>query len=382
MFPDRNHNSDPKKAILRDVYVANLKMEGKFVETADLTAKGPVFRRILPVLLIVLVMASSSFTRLDPSLIVNPSSAARLNAPMSVPDRSADEVAEKAKGHYVSAAKNAEAVLDPIPMWDYVGPGDHGVEGFNLLLSEDDRVQLSSLFGLGVRTIVIDPGHGGRDPGALGAGGTMEKDITLDVGVRLKERLDRLNRFNVLLTRDTDKTISLADRVAFAKNKKADLFISLHVNSLPNKTMNIIETYYFGAPLNSDTLRLAELENKESHFLVGELDTILEDLGNTLKRQESARLATSIQASLFNHMRRQDSQVRDIGIKMAPFVVLSQIEVPSVLVEISCITKKKEEIKLASPKYRVKVASYIEEGIVTYLETQDFITLRGEYAHE
>jgi N-acetylmuramoyl-L-alanine amidase len=142
--------------------------------------------------------------------------------------------------------------------------------------------------------------------------------------------------------------------------------------------MNIIETYYFGAPLNSDTLRLAEQENKESHFSVGELDSIIQDLGNTLKRQESAKLATAIQASLFKNIRYQDAQVRDIGIKMAPFVVLSQIEVPSVLVEISCITKVKEEAKLASSKYRSKVASYMEEGIIAYLATQDFKLLRGE----
>jgi N-acetylmuramoyl-L-alanine amidase len=153
----------------------------------------------------------------------------------------------------------------------------------------------------------------------------------------------------------------------------------VHVNSLPgNETINFIETYYFGPPLNSETLKLAATENKESHFTVGEIDAIIEDIGNTIKRQESVKLAASIQQSLFNNIRVQDRNVRDIGIKSAPFVVLSQIEVPSVLVEISCITKPAEEKKLATAEYRSKVASYMEEGIVSYLEAQHYSAKRGE----
>lgn len=380
MFSNHKHSSDPKKTILKGIYIDNLIMEGKRVGQVRPAAGVSFVRRISPIVLIFLVVGLSSFTQPDPSLVAETPVVERSKGlgPEIRESAGVGRAASSGAQRPVTPVSDAGSLLDTIPMWDYVGPGAQDVQDFSLLLSENDRVQLSSLFGLGVKTIVIDPGHGGRDPGALGAGGTMEKEITLDVGLRLKERLDRLKRFNVLLTRSSDITVPLSARVAFAKEKKADLFISVHVNSLPNRTINIIETYYFGAPLNSQTLQLAELENKDSHFSVGELDTILEDLNNTLKRQESARLATFIQASLFKNMSRQDDEVRDIGIKMAPFVVLSQIEVPSVLVEISCITKRKEENKLSSPKYRAKVASYLEEGVVTYLETQDFITLRGE----
>jgi N-acetylmuramoyl-L-alanine amidase len=142
--------------------------------------------------------------------------------------------------------------------------------------------------------------------------------------------------------------------------------------------VNLIETFYFGPPLNIHSLRLAEKENQASNFTVGELGSIIQDIGNTLKRQESARLAACIQKRLFINMKDQDDQVVNSGIKMAPFVVLSQIEVPSVLVEISCLSKAEEESKLALTGYREQVASYIEEGIVSYLETQPFQIAKGE----
>jgi N-acetylmuramoyl-L-alanine amidase len=188
------------------------------------------------------------------------------------------------------------------------------------------------------------------------------------VSKRLKQRLIAKGPYKVLLTRETDQTVSLAQRVEFAKSNKADLFISVHVNSLPNESVNLIETFYFGPPLTSEILHLAEQENKGSHFTIGELNEIVQDIGNTLKRQESAMLAASIQESLFMNVRNHDDQVLDVGIKMAPFVVLSRIDVPSVLVEISCLTKEEEEIKLASAEYREKIASYIEEGIIRYLK--------------
>jgi N-acetylmuramoyl-L-alanine amidase len=275
-------------------------------------------------------------------------------------------VSESKQSHYQSTHLNWQAHFE------------QRLNDFDLLLSSSDPIRLSSVFGLGVKTIVIDPGHGGRDPGAIGANGTKEKYITLDVAIKLRQRLAALNVFNVLLTREDDRTLSLPDRVEYAKDNSADLFISIHVNSLTKKYVNMIETYYFGPPLNFQALRLASQENRESKFSVGELDAIIEDLGNALKRQESARLASSIQTSLFRNMKLQDEEIRDFGIKMAPFVVLSQIEVPSVLVEISCISKVEEEAKLNLISYRDKVASYIEAGIVSYLEKQQLKNLKGE----
>ncbi len=354
MFFRRQQNVNEKAAILREIYYDNLKMAGKPIADPGTASMWRAFIKPLQTLAVMLVVALFPFSELDPALHVKEK--------RSLPVLSSS----------VEAAFNIAQQAGAMPAWGYVPPDNPDLADYSRLLSGNDKVRLSSLFGLGVKTIVIDPGHGGRDPGAIGARGTMEKDITLDVALKLKSRLIGLGLYNVLLTREKDHTLSLADRVQFAKDNKADLFISVHVNSLPNERLNIIETYYFGAPLNSETIRLAEQENKESHFSVGELDAIIQDFGNTLKRQESAKLATAIQTSLFKNLKYQDAQVLDFGIKMAPFVVLSQIEVPSVLVEISCITKAREEKKLASSKYRSKVASFIEEGIVVYLETQDF----------
>lgn len=381
MFLNRKQ-SNKKAAILKAIYYDNLKMAGKCMNDSRPAAKWRACLKPAQTLAVMLVMSLLPFSELDPAVYVNEKlpfptlSSSAYEMMLPAPDKSR---ARNGTHQAFSDVASSEGLPDgTTPARDFAAPGDPGLTDYNRLLSGKDKIRLSSLFGLGVKTIVIDPGHGGRDPGAIGAMGTMEKDITLDVAMKLKKRLIDLGRFHVLLTRVNDKTLSLADRVKFAKRNNADLFISVHVNSLPNDRVNVIETYYFGAPMNSETIRLAEQENKESHFSVGELDAIIQDFGNKLKRQESAKLATAIQASLFKNLKYEDTQVLNFGIKMAPFVVLSQIEVPSVLVEISCITKIEEEKKLASSKYRSKIASYVEEGIVAYLETQDFKLSRGE----
>ncbi len=384
MFSERNQ--DPKKAILRDIYVDNLQIEGRRKQVArapkpeQKSRSYPVFQ----IIVVLLILGSSSFfiyrgntDETDDAVQTQPAAAASTKMETDV-----HKVTTAAAEKLSQTEKKEETLLDQIPYLAEIEPMEMTPRDYDLMLSSNDPVRLTALFGLGIKTVVIDPGHGGRDPGAIGENGTQEKDITLDVALELKKRLDKLNFFKVMLTRKKDRTLSLASRVKFAKKNQADLFISLHVNSLPVKDVNLIETYYFGAPLNSETLLLAEKENKDSHFSVGELDAIIQDIGNTVKRQESAMLAATIQKSLFRNLRAQDAEMRDSGIKMAPFVVLSQIEVPSVLVEISCITKEEEEKKLATEEYRKEVASYLEEGIVTYLETQHLKIARGEKSYE
>ena len=382
MFLRRKRILNEKALILREIYHDNLRMAGKFIEEDRAKSKWHTLLKPLQTLAVMLIVALFPFSELDPALSGNDKpafhaipavSGKMMGAVPHIESPVSDTLAP-----FRTAGYRPEGIVDVPSVWNFTIPEPPGPNDYNLLLSGSDKVRLSSLFGLGIKTIVIDPGHGGRDPGAIGAMGTMEKEITLDVALKLRDRLDKLGRYNVLLTRKKDRTLSLADRVQFAKDNSSDIFISIHVNSLPDVKLNIIETYYFGAPLNSETIRLAEAENKESHFSVGELDAIVQDFGNTLKRQESAKLATAIQVNLFKNIKYQDAQVLDFGIKMAPFVVLSQIEVPSVLVEISCITKAREEVKLASSKYRTEIASYMEEGIVAYLESQDFQLSRGE----
>ncbi len=270
----------------------------------------------------------------------------------------------------------AEQIHRPAPLPAI--PFDAGrLLDYDLLLNSNS-VRLSSVFGLAVQTIVIDPGHGGKDPGAIGSRGTMEKDIVLDIGLRLRDLLLQSGRYRVLMTRDTDTFLSLAQRVRFANSHQADLFISLHINALPQKDSNVTETYYFGPPSDLYTLRLAEQENRGSEIQTGDFRNMIKKIGNVLKEQESATLATTIQHSLFSNMKKYDKNISDAGIKIAPFVVLLGVDAPSVLVEVSCITKEKEELNLGTESYRGNIALFLQEGITRYLSQRHIQVVKGE----
>jgi len=246
------------------------------------------------------------------------------------------------------------------------------------LILNDESVRLSSIFGLDVQTIVIDPGHGGRDPGAIGAMGTKEKDIVLDIALGLRDKLEKSGKYKVILTRDTDMSMSLAERVEFANSGRTDLFISLHINALPQKKENLIETYYYGPPSDEETLRIAEQENRGSGLLTKDFENMIKKIGNTFKEQESANLASAIQHSLFTNVKKYDKDIADAGIKIAPFVVLLGVDAPSVLVEISCISKKQEELKLNMPAYRDEITSFLAEGTIRYLTRRNLHVFKGE----
>ena len=233
---------------------------------------------------------------------------------------------------------------------------------------DDDReVPLASLYGLAVTTIVIDPGHGGRDPGAIGPTDLPEKIVTLDVARRLERRL-KDHGYNILMTRTDDRKITLRQRVNFARDNAGDLFISLHVNALPVDTITTIETYYFSPRGTAKSERLAALENQDSGYSVAEWRNALEKLGNTMKIQESKQLATSIQKTLYRNIHRVNSDVNDWGVRSGPFMVLWGVRVPAVLAEISVISNRAEEAKLYTDEYRERLAMSLEAGIVEYLE--------------
>ena len=231
----------------------------------------------------------------------------------------------------------------------------------------DEQMSIAEVFGLGVRTIVIDPGHGGRDPGASGPTGLREKDVTLDVAKRLRYRLEKTTNYRILLTREDDRKVTLKERVRFANAQGADLFISLHVNYLPMEKHRVIETYYFGPQSDPEALRLAEMENRDSEYSMGDFRTTIEKIGNTFKYQESRQLATLIQKSLYGNIRRENLSMLSSGIKTAPFVVLLGVDMPSVLTEISTLSNRDEEKQLSKGAYRDRIARYLEQGIVEYL---------------
>lgn len=244
-------------------------------------------------------------------------------------------------------------------------PGDLAVYAGPLA---EPGLTLRNIFGLGVRTIVIDPGHGGRDPGTSGKLGTREKDVTLDVALRLKTLLQHDSKFRVLLTRETDTSTSLSKRVELANASAVDLFISIHVNYLANSTLNVIETYYFGAHSDPEALRLAERENHGSDYSMSDFESLVRNMRDTIKLQESQRLATSIQSSLTDNMQRTHRELLDVGTKTAPFVVLLGVKAPAVLAEISCLCNLEAEQRLKTPDHREEIARYIAEGIINYLQ--------------
>jgi len=230
-----------------------------------------------------------------------------------------------------------------------------------------DGPPLARLFGLGVHTIVIDPGHGGKDPGAIGHLGSHEADITLEIAKRLRDRLQVNDNYNVLLTRETDEFLSLSERVTFANDNHADIFISVHINYYPGDQLNFVETYYFGPNNDRKVAELAAKENADSQYLYAEFKGMVEKIGDTMKFQESRDLADAVQEALYPQIRKVNKKARNHGIKPGPFVVLLGIDAPSILTEVTSLSNKQEEKRLKSPAYRDKIAAFLEKGIVNYL---------------
>jgi N-acetylmuramoyl-L-alanine amidase len=244
----------------------------------------------------------------------------------------------------------------------------------------ESELRVASLYGLQVKTIVIDPGHGGMDPGTVGELGTLEKDITLDVARRLKARLEQNYGYQILLTRTGDEKVSLRERVEFSNTHQADLFVSIHVNWLPVEPLSAVETYYFGPRAEGQAAELALRENEDSEYTVAEFNEMLQSIGNTIKLQESERLAEAVQQSLYRNLSQTNSELNDWGVKRAPFVVLLGVNAPGILAEIACISNHAEENRLNRDDYRENLAIFLEEGILNYLHkrSDELVTSDGD----
>jgi N-acetylmuramoyl-L-alanine amidase len=218
---------------------------------------------------------------------------------------------------------------------------------------------------LSIKTIVIDPGHGGKQTGAISDSGMSEKEITLDVALRLRRLMEK-SPFEVFLTRQTDQTIPLEKRVAFANSKNADLFVSIHVNWMEPRNIRGLETYFVGPSDDPATLNLASMENRESNYSFADYRRILEKIYVDTRREESRRLARSVQTELYRSLRQKNPQVEDRGIKMAPFVVLVGTQMPAILAEISCLSNDDEVKLLTDNDYKEKIALALVKGIQSY----------------
>lgn len=216
-------------------------------------------------------------------------------------------------------------------------------------------------------TIVLDPGHGGKDPGARGHRGTEEKDITLKVALKLRDLLSRQQGVRVLMTRERDQFIELEDRAKFANGQGADLFVSIHVNSHPQRSVKGIEIYHFGEAKDQRALEVAARENGTPLSSTGVgWEYLVADLLTAKKIEESLELAwtakESMVASLNGHY-----DLTDHGVKTAPFYVLRFTSMPSILAEIAFISNPNEEDLLRSTHFTTRVAEALMEGIKSFL---------------
>lgn len=222
---------------------------------------------------------------------------------------------------------------------------------------------------LGLRKIVLDPGHGGKDPGAIGVGGIAEKDIVLSIAKKLARKLKRDLGVEVVLTRQDDTFVPLEDRTAIANAEEADLFISLHTNASPKAEAKGLETYYLDNTNDEGSLRLAARENGTSRKSISDLQFILSDLTQNLKLEDSITLAHRIHGSLIDSVGQRHGQVRDLGVKKALFYVLVGARMPSVLVEIFFITNKSDARLVTRESNQNSIVEALYHGIKKYNES-------------
>ena len=220
--------------------------------------------------------------------------------------------------------------------------------------------------GEGIRLIVIDPGHGGRDPGAIGPNGIMEKDVNLALARTVANALRQQLGVKVLLTREDDRYLGLRERTEYANRVGADLFISLHANASPSSRAYGVETYFLNLSKTEEAAAVAARENNMSLQDISSLEAILFDLMANAKINESSRLAAEIQQAMVAGLSPGFSNIRDLGVKQGPFHVLLGATMPSALIEAAFITNPREEKRLNSPDYQRQVANAIVRGVKNY----------------
>ena len=264
------------------------------------------------------------------------------------------------------------------------------INNYKIILEDPTKV-IIDIYGDTVvsskKRIVIDPGHGGHDPGAMGPNKLCEKDVVLDVALKLKKILSEDPNFEVYLTRDRDVFLKLEERTAIANSKNADLFVSIHANASPRKDAKGIETYFLNWTDDMGSMKVAARENqislKKMRSMKKEMDVLdieLADLKRDHKRDESNKLANYIQMTMTGEMNRNYSHITDLKVKWAMFYVLFGAQMPSVLVEVSFISNPLEEKLLSKNSYREDLARSIASGIKRYMlsspETQTVAGIR------
>jgi N-acetylmuramoyl-L-alanine amidase len=240
--------------------------------------------------------------------------------------------------------------------------------------SAGDR-SLVRVFGLKLGKVVIDAGHGGHDTGTIGPSGLMEKDLVLDVALRLGKLITQQLGAQVIYTRPDDTFIALEDRTKLANQEKADLFISIHTNSSPEPSATGVETYFFNLTSDKSGLDLATRENAAAASSISELNDLLHKAVLQTKLEESREFAQKVQASLWAGSVKINSRSRDRGVRQAPFVVLIGAEMPSILAEIAFVSNPHDEKQLERPDQRQKIAESLFKGISQYANSLSHVQM-------
>jgi N-acetylmuramoyl-L-alanine amidase len=241
--------------------------------------------------------------------------------------------------------------------------------------TRDGQATLTRALGLKIGRIVIDAGHGGHDTGTIGPTGLMEKDLCLDVALRLGKIIQqRLPGADVVYTRSDDTFIPLEERTHIANEAKADLFISIHANSSHDHGARGIETYYLNLKGSPDAMEVASRENATAQQSVHDLEDLVKKIARSEKIDESREFAADIQDSLAKRIQKSYKPVKDRGVRKAPFVVLIGADMPSILTEISFLSNPADEQLLKKPDHRQRVAEGLYQGVASYLQSLNSMT--------
>ena len=240
---------------------------------------------------------------------------------------------------------------------------------------------LTRALGLKIGRIVIDPGHGGHDPGTIGPTGLSESKLVLDVALRLKKLIESNLESEVMLTRDGDRFVPLEERTAIANKQAADLFISIHANASRQRWVRGVETFYLSFTRSKTSLEVAARENASSQESVNRLQDMIKKIALNEMAEESEEFARVIQSSMYNRLRKVSWQ-KNRGVKKAPFVVLIGADMPAVLAEISFITNPKDEALLKKSEHRQRIAEALYGGVARYVESLGGATIARQGAND
>jgi N-acetylmuramoyl-L-alanine amidase len=285
--------------------------------------------------------------------------------------RSAEPVAQKPADIAMSVpgteGPRLRAVDAPVPAESKVGTSIRPVAPATM--DSNGNRSLVRVFGLKMGKVVIDPGHGGHDTGTIGPHGLNEKDLVLDVSLRLGKLIQQKLGSEVIYTRSDDTFIPLEQRPQIANDEKADLFISIHANSSPVFSATGVETYYFNFTSDKSALDLATRENAASTSSIHDLNDLLEKVVLQAKVEESREFAQKVQNCLYSMSAKMNTRSRDRGVRKAPFVVLIGATMPSILAEIGFVSNPHDETLLKKPEQRQRIAEALYKGIEQYANT-------------